>query len=180
MSPGSIIYIIGFMGSGKSTTGKRLAESMGWSFIDLDRKIEEIAGKTIPEIFETEGEAKFRITEAEALKSLYSSKQTVISTGGGAPCYGDNMDFMLASGVTVYLKLTPGQLTERLLSSSTDRPLIKNIPDKELQGFIEEKLSFREAWYARADIIIHGNEHDITYIRQMVEASGRHKHGNNR
>jgi shikimate kinase len=169
MMPGNkIVYIIGFMGSGKSTAGKRLAASLGWDFIDLDRKIEEQAGKTIPRIFEQDGEDHFRKIESDVLRSMASQKETIISTGGGTPCHGDNMDFMLSSGMTVYLKLTPAQLTSRLLNSSGERPLIKNIPDEQLFGFIENKLAVRERWYSRANIIIEGINLDISLLHSIV------------
>src|SRR4030042_3928468 len=100
-----LIYIIGFMGSGKSTAGKRLASALGWSFVDLDRKIEEFAGKTIPQIFSQDGEDYFRKIEADVLRSAGKLMKTVISTGGGTPCHGENMDFMVKTGVTVYLKM---------------------------------------------------------------------------
>jgi shikimate kinase len=165
-----IIYIIGFMGSGKSTTGKKLAASLGWAFIDLDRKIEAMEGKTIPRIFEQDGEDHFRKVEANALRSLKSQSEIIISTGGGTPCHGNNMDIMLETGLTVYLKMKPAQLTNRLLESSGERPLIKNIPDDQLLGFIEEKLVHREKWYNRADIIIDGINLDINRLRTIIKA----------
>ena len=140
------IYIIGFMGSGKSTAGKKLASLMGWTFVDLDKNIEEFAGKSIPEIFEQDGESSFRQIEAKILRSLDSLKHTVISTGGGTPCYDDNMEFMLGTGLTLYLKLTPGQLKSRLSKSKGERPLIKDLGSGELLSFIEKKLFDREKW----------------------------------
>ncbi len=89
MNNKSIVYIIGFMGSGKSTVGKKLASLLDWSFIDLDAKIEEESGKTIPELFRQFGEDHFRKIESIALQSLTTSKNTVISTGGGTPCFGE-------------------------------------------------------------------------------------------
>jgi len=159
------------MGSGKSTAGKKLAASMGWKFTDLDRKIEETEGKTIPQIFATEGEEKFREAEARVLRNLESSTDTVISTGGGAPCHGDNMDFMLRTGLTIYLKLTPDQLTTRLLESSGERPLIKNIDDKKLPGFIKEKLAQREKWYNKANIIMEGINLDMNLLRSLIRSA---------
>src|SRR5665647_886628 len=103
-----LVYIIGFMGSGKTTAGKKLAAALGWSFIDLDKKIEEHTGKIIPDIFSQNGEVWFRNVEAEVLRSLNELTNTVISTGGGAPCHDDNMDYMLETGFTVYIKLNPG------------------------------------------------------------------------
>jgi len=162
------IYIIGFMGSGKSTAGKKLAELLGWTFIDIDRKIEEVAGKTIPQIFSQKGEEVFRKIESEVLKSIKTQEGTVVSTGGGTPCHGDNMDYMLGSGLTVYLKMTPEQLTYRLLESTVVRPLIKNVSDEELPEFIERVLSSREKWYNRADIIIEGINLDINRLLSMI------------
>lgn len=169
MIPGNkIVYIIGFMGSGKSTAGKKLAASLGWAFIDLDRKIEEQAVKTIPQIFDQYGEDHFRKIETQVLRNTESLTETIISTGGGTPCHGENMDFMLATGITVYLKLTPAQLTNRLLESTGERPLIKNIPDNQLYGFIENKLAQREKWYGRANIIIEGINLDINLLHSIV------------
>jgi shikimate kinase len=170
MSGKNLIYIIGFMGSGKSTAGRKLAASMGWPFIDLDRKIEEVALKTIPRIFSEDGEEHFRKIESEVLRKLDNTKKTVVSTGGGTPCHGDNMDFMLQTGVTVYLKMTPGQLAKRLLDSSGERPLLKNVPDESLPGFIEEKLAHREKWYSKAEIIVDGLSLNIELLGSIVNS----------
>ncbi|MEI8225587.1 MAG: shikimate kinase, partial [Bacteroidota bacterium] len=158
------VYIIGFMGSGKSTAGKKLASLLGWSFIDLDKRIEEQAGKTIPEIFSQQGEDYFRNVEAEVLKNLMSQTNIVISTGGGTPCHGDNMDHMLETGLTLYLKLTPGQLKNRLSESTGKRPLIKDLDEDSLLSFIEEKLALREKWYNRAEITVEGINLDISLL----------------
>ena len=166
-----LVYIIGFMGSGKSTAGKKLASSLGWSFIDLDRKIEEKAEKPIAQIFSQYGEAHFRTVEADVLRNYKSYTDTIISTGGGTPCHGDNMNFMLETGLTVYLKMSPSQLTERLIKSTHERPLLKNIPDHKLINFIEEKLAFREKWYSRSDIIINGIDIDISLLSSKIKSS---------
>ncbi|MCX6321795.1 MAG: shikimate kinase [Bacteroidia bacterium] len=165
------IYIIGFMGSGKSTAGKKLASLLGWSFIDLDKRIEKQAGKTIPEIFSQQGEDYFRNVEAEVLKNLMSQTNIVISTGGGTPCHGDNMDYMLKTGLTLYLKLTPGQLKSRLSESTGKRPLIKDLDEESLLGFIEEKLALREKWYNRAEITVEGINLDISLLYSLVKSS---------
>lgn len=170
MSGGRIIYIVGFMGSGKSTMGRRLASLMGWQFLDLDDRIEEITGKTIARIFSEDGEEEFRKTESETLKSLANVTNTIISTGGGTPCHSGNMDHMLETGITVYLKMTPGQLASRLGGSSGERPLLKNIPDEELLSFIGKKLSDREQWYSRARIIVDGLNPDPGLLASMIES----------
>jgi shikimate kinase len=164
------VYIIGFMGSGKSTMGKKLAAALGWSFIDLDRKVEEYTGKSIPGLFEQYGEEYFRNVETEVLKSLESVNDTVISTGGGTPCNDGNMDYMVETGLTLYLKLTPGQLRSRLHESSTERPLLKDLDYDSLLEFITGKLALREKWYNRAEITVEGMDLDIRSLSALVES----------
>ncbi len=164
-----IVYLIGFMGSGKSTAGRKLASLLGWSFIDLDKRIEEYSGKKIPEIFSEFGETYFRKIESEVLKSYESHNDIVISAGGGTPCLQDNMDFMLGTGLTIYLKLTPGQLKNRLVKSKTERPLIKGLSGEELLNFIGEKLSSREKWYNQAEITVEGLDVDIVGLQSLVK-----------
>jgi shikimate kinase len=157
------------MGSGKSTAGKKLSGVLGWTFIDIDRKIEEVAGKTIPQIFASDGENVFRKIESDVLKSINPGEGTIVSTGGGTPCHGNNMDFMLGTGLTVYLKMTPEQLTYRLLESTSVRPLIKNVSDEQLPEFIEKVLSVREKYYSRAEIIIDGINLDINRLISLIK-----------
>jgi len=171
MTGKSLVYIIGFMGSGKSTAGRKLAMSLGWTFVDLDRKIEEVAGKTIPQIFSDDGEEKFRELETSVLQSLKTEVKTIISTGGGTPCHGDNMQIMLATGLTIYLKMTPEQLTSRLLESTGQRPLLKNIPDNKLNEFISKKLASREKWYSKAKITLEGKNLDINLLTSLIKNS---------
>jgi len=170
MTTPHLIYIIGFMGSGKTTVGKKLASLLGWSYIDLDKKIEEYEGKSIPEIFSENGEEYFRITESRLLKKLDVGKDTVISTGGGTPCYCNNMDIMLESGLTIYLKLTPLQLRSRLSESKGDRPLIKDLDHEMLLSFITEKLSAREKYYKRSVITVEGIDLDINSLLSKVKS----------
>jgi shikimate kinase len=170
MSRSKKVYIIGFMGSGKTTAGMKLASSLGWSFVDLDKKIEEHTGLKIPEIFSMYGEDHFRTVESEVLRTLAPEKNTVISTGGGTPCFGNNMEFMLANGLTIYLKLTPDQLVSRLNSSSDDRPLIRNLTGEDLFQFIEEKLLFRSEWYEKSHQAVDGFDLDISKLILFVKS----------
>jgi shikimate kinase len=163
------IFLIGFMGSGKSTTGKKLASHLKWTFIDLDEKIENITGMKIRDIFSEKGEAFFRRTESEALQGMASESNVVISTGGGTPCFGDNMDFMLRTGLTVYLRMTPARLKSRLADSSDHRPLLKDIGKEDLEEYIAGKLSEREKWYSRAEIIIDGFNTDFSMLYSSVK-----------
>ena len=158
------------MGSGKTTTGMKLAGLLGWTFTDLDTSIEKHCGLTIPEIFETHGEIWFRKVESEMLRNLSSDARMVVSTGGGAPCYEDNMDYMLETGLTVYLKLTPGQLKSRLSGTNGERPLIKDLGEERLLRFIEEKLAVREKWYSRAELTFNGFDTDLRLIYSQVRA----------
>ena len=157
------------MGSGKTTIGRQLALQLNWSFIDLDKKIEENAGKTIAEIFSQNGEEYFREIETKVLENLKSVKNTIISTGGGTPCHDENMEFMLGNGLTVYLKLTPDELETRLSESRGDRPLIMNLDNGNLKVFVEKKLADREKWYDRSEIIIGGINPDIDQIVHLVK-----------
>jgi shikimate kinase len=168
-APGSIIYLIGFMGSGKSTVGKKLAAGLEWSFIDLDERIELETGMKISEIFFKKGEPYFREIESSHLHSLVTETNTVVSTGGGTPCFENNMKFMIETGLTIYLKMTAGQLKNRLSGSSGKRPLIKDVSKIELMGYIEEKLAERENWYNRAAIIVDGFNIDNTFLLSLVK-----------
>jgi len=169
MQQASKIYLIGFMGSGKSTAGRNLASQLNWSFIDLDEKIQKMEEMKIPEIFSIKGESYFRKLETRALQELKSETDTVISTGGGTPCFGDNMDFMLSSGLTIYIKMTPVSLKKRLEGSSEDRPLLREIDSKDLQEYITSKLAEREKWYCRAEIIIDGDNNDLSDLLSLIK-----------
>lgn len=172
MAGKNIVYLIGFMGSGKSTAGKKLASLLKWSFIDLDKQIEEHTGKSIPEIFSQEGEEYFRLVESELLKNTGSRNNTIVSTGGGSPCYSVNMDFMLETGLTVYLKMTPSQLKSRLADSRKgNRPLINDLREEELSDYISEKLANREPWYNRAEIIVESLNLNINSLYLIIKSN---------
>ena len=146
------VFLVGFMGSGKSTLGKKLSELMNVSFIDLDSKIEESEGKSVNEIFRERGEEYFRNLEAEALRAIARIRNAVIATGGGAPCFYDNMEWMNENGVTVYLKAEPGELYHRLLKERETRPLLAHLGDVALFDYIMSSLAHREPYYAQATI----------------------------
>ena len=159
------------MGCGKSTTGKKLALILGWQFVDLDKEIERKAGQAIKDIFSSSGEDYFRKLEAETLFSLITSADTVISTGGGTPCYGSNMDFMNRTGQVIYLKMTPGQLMSRLKGGEDSRPLITNLNKPDLLQYVSDKLAEREVHYLRASIIINGFDLDIRALSETIKAT---------
>ena len=122
-----IIFLIGFMGSGKSTTGKRLARRMGYTFVDTDSLIAERLGMSVNKIFDRLGENAFREAETRLLNELIFKDNLVVSTGGGLPCYGGNMDLMNFNGQSVYLKVSSSVLYERLSLRKDKRPLIKDL-----------------------------------------------------
>ncbi len=165
------IYLIGFMGSGKTSTGKRLSSLLGWELIDLDKYVERVAGKSIPEIFAGEGEESFRKRETEALRALETKKNCVISTGGGTPCSNNNIDYMLSTGFVVYLKLNPGQLKSRLENGKIERPLLKGLDGGQLLGFIKNKLELREPVYEKADIILEGVIRNYKTVASTISAA---------
>ncbi|MBT8196165.1 MAG: shikimate kinase [Bacteroidia bacterium] len=147
------IYLIGYMGAGKSVLGRELALKMGFDFIDLDQMVELQKNQTISSIFETHGEATFREFEKEALLQTANLENTIISTGGGAPCFSDNINWMNENGLTVFLKVSLGKLFHRLTLSKKDRPLIKDKPDLDLMEFMIENLIQREEYYSKAKLI---------------------------
>jgi shikimate kinase len=148
------IYLVGYMGSGKSTLGRKLAKCSESHFIDLDKYIEERHCQTVPQIFAAEGEATFREKERKALQEVSEFSEVVVATGGGAPCFFDNMDLMNRTGITIFLDIAPEILTLRLLKSKTDRPLIRGKSPEELQRFISENLARRRPFYEKARIKI--------------------------
>lgn len=147
------IFLIGYMGCGKSYWGKFLAESLGYDFIDLDELIEKREGLSIPEIFKQFGEESFRKREHVALESLMELKvSAVISTGGGAPCFHNNMDTMNACGKTLFLEASPLILKQNILKSKGERPIVKAIPDSELEAYIADHLNGRLPFYQQAQL----------------------------
>ena len=164
------IFLIGYMGSGKTSMGKLLAENLQFSFIDMDVHIEKKYHRTVSEIFTQMGEAKFREIERECLHEVADFEKTVISTGGGTPCFFDNMDHMNSRGMTVYLRLTPEQLAVRLENSRKGkRPLLADRKGEELRQFIENGLKTREPFYNCAQKIISGTDEEmVEKISQIV------------
>lgn len=148
------VFLVGFMGSGKSYWGRRWAEQMGFDFIDLDEVIEARLGKTVSDIFEQEGEEHFRQTESDELRLLSGRENIIISCGGGTPCFHENMDWMNASGITVYLSSTPKILFDNIMQDSVRRPLVKDVNDAEILYFVEKKLKERAPFYEKATITL--------------------------
>ena len=138
------------MGSGKTTVGKALAESLGLTFYDLDWCIESRYHRTVPQLFAERGEQGFRELERRLLREYGEFEDIVLSCGGGTPCFFDNMDFILRQSQCVYLKATPETLAMHLRMGKVERPLIKGKSPDELQDYIRQSLAEREPFYSRA------------------------------
>lgn len=162
-------FLIGYMGSGKSTAGEKLAAKLNYDFIDLDKFIESEYKQTIPEIFATKGEKEFRAMEHNALKKLIEKDNLVIACGGGTPCYYENIDLMNKNGVTVYLKMSVDTLVSRLINAKVKRPLIENKTEKELRTFVNRQLEKREDIYHQAQYTVKGKDLDINELAKFVK-----------
>jgi shikimate kinase len=158
------------MGCGKSLLGRRLSQHTGLQFVDMDNYIEERNCKTIPQIFAEEGEAEFRKKEQKALHELTEFTDIVIATGGGAPCFFDNIDLMNRTGKTIYMNIKPEILADRLLKSKTERPLIKGKSHDELVAFIDETLKKRNEFYLQAQYQITEPDVDLDYLLKLLES----------
>ncbi len=153
-----IIYLTGFMGSGKSTIGPILANTLGWDFYDLDKVIEENAGEKITEIFQKHGEEYFRKTETEQLANLSKGDKLIISLGGGTITVDKNLELMKSAGKIIYLKISPEAAYERL-RFKRDRPILTrdgtvNLGREEFINKLQSLIDSREKFYLQADIHI--------------------------
>ncbi|HLF34871.1 MAG TPA: shikimate kinase [Cyclobacteriaceae bacterium] len=171
------IYLTGMPGCGKSTFGKRASAESGIRFLDLDKEISRREGCTINDIFELKGELFFRKLESMLLKSLTSEYDSfIMATGGGAPCFFENMDFMNSNGTTIYIQVSVNIIMDRLSRKGlSKRPLLKDLGPEELRLELSEKLKSRKIFYEKARHILPYNpdmEKDITNI---INNSGSEK-----
>lgn len=156
------IFLIGFMGSGKTHWGKELASQCSIPFFDLDERIVLAEGKTISEIFAESGEEYFRIKEREMLEQLIEENESlVLSSGGGTPCFFNNIELMKKEGTVVWLNTNIEVLADRLIKEKQKRPLLRNLADDDLRGYIVKKLNERRMYYQQADLTI-DNECDLS------------------
>jgi len=161
------IYFIGFMGSGKTHWGKLVSEKLHIPFFDLDEQIVAHEGKSIPQIFAEHGEEHFRLLEKDILHIITESHDNfVMACGGGTPCFYNNIDYMNKSGTTIWLNSPIDVLHQRLLKEKESRPLLKNLSNDQMRGFIIKKFSDRKIFYEQADIIL---EEDPVKIEKLVE-----------
>ncbi len=149
------IYLLGMMGCGKSTVGKKLANKLLYDFYDLDDLIEFKIGTTIADFFEKEGEERFRLIEQETLRETFAFENAVISAGGGTPCFFNNIDEINKNGLSCYLQAEVGVLLSRLKGAVEQRPLLKSLGSEENIGeYLAKLLEKREAFYLQASKIV--------------------------
>lgn len=162
------IFLIGYMGSGKSKTGEALAKALNYSFVDTDQLIEKQTGKTIAELFFAPGPEEFRLMEKKLIRNLSEETNQVISTGGGLPCYFDNMEWMNDHGLTIYLEANAGLLFHRLVRNRKGRPLIENISDVNLMEQIQNHLIDRVPVYDQAQLKVGAASLDVKMLTSEV------------
>ena len=148
------IFLIGYMGAGKTTVGKALSKELGLTFYDLDWYIEGRRHRTIPQLFEQEGEEGFRKIERNMLHEVAEFENILLSCGGGTPCFFDNIDYMNQQGSVIDLKTSPEVLCKHLRMGHTERPLLKGKNDEQLLQFVTEQLKQREPYYNKARVTI--------------------------
>lgn len=161
------IFLIGLPGSGKTTLGKQLAKNLNLSFVDLDFEIEKEEGKTVQEIFAQKKENYFREIESKTLKNFCLSKgDFVMATGGGAPCFFDNIASMNQSGITIFLDVSASEIARRLQETNlSERPLFSKLSSEQLKDKIEWLRSQRISFYRQAK---HSVSHPLS-LEQLLK-----------
>ena len=163
-----LIYLTGYMGSGKTTAGLKLAVKMGFAFADLDVMIENKFKITISQFFSKYGEPAFRKVEREVLIETFSYNNTVIATGGGTPCYTDNMELINQHGVSVYIKIPEKAIFQRLLNSKKKRPLLLGKTDEEILDYIRLQMVIREPFYLKSCLTAEGIDININGLAESI------------
>lgn len=161
-----IVFLIGFMGCGKSYIGRHVAELIGMDYMDMDLEIEARTGKSINQIFEDIGEAGFRNLETKFIAALETKNDLIISTGGGAPCFGNNMELINKKGISIYLNRSKEIAFEQLLKGQAKRPLIKDMTVEELSNFYDKKLNDRKIYYEKANFF--AGDRDFVAIAKLI------------
>ncbi len=151
-----LIFLIGYMGCGKSTIGRKLKQRLGWELVDTDHLIEQREGCSVAEIFEAKGEEYFRAMEREVVLELSNEGcDSIISTGGGLPIWGDNMELLNGVGLTVYINRTAENIASRLSANGRyKRPKLRGLNDEELVAFMSENIAQRAPIYKKARLVI--------------------------
>ncbi|MEZ4959478.1 MAG: shikimate kinase [Saprospiraceae bacterium] len=167
------IYLIGFMGAGKTSVGQSLAEKLHLEFIDIDAFIKARAHNEIPDIFAQQGEMGFRTWEAECLRLTGQTNHAIIATGGGAPCFFDNMEWINGNGLSIYLKVPANELFRRLSKEREKRPLISGLSDEALNEYIASKLQDRSFFYEQAHLCAEAQRDEMDLVGELADFLGR-------
>lgn len=163
------VYLLGFMGAGKTSVGASLARYLQMEFIDLDAFIEAHAQATVQNLFAEQGEAAFRKLEAECLRLTGQVEHAVVATGGGTPCHSGNLDWINQHGLSIYLKVPAGELARRLARAKAHRPLISQLPDQALADFIEKSLLERSHFYEKAQFSVEVNGAENALVMALAD-----------
>lgn len=166
------VFLIGYMGSGKSTAGRKLAAALDLTFYDLDELFEEQYKISITSFFERYDENLFRKLESQLLKSCSRFENAVISTGGGTPCFYDNMAWMNENGLTIYLQMPAGSIVSRLQASKKKRPLLAGKNQHQLHSFVREHLVRRNIFYSQANLVVKGESLQTNELVAIIRAKG--------
>ncbi len=164
------VYLIGLPGSGKSTSGKRFAKQLGWAYADLDKLVAIRAGQSISDIFHKEGELVFRKYEQALLHETAASNQIVIGCGGGTAAFEDNIDWMRAHGVVIWINISIAELSKRLLKSVNERPMFPNRDPSAIKKQLQSLFEDRQQFYQQAHIQV-DSEAALLRINNLVIAS---------
>jgi shikimate kinase len=164
------IFLIGFMGSGKTHWGMRIAEKLQIPFYDLDAVIVNNEGMNISEIFAYKGEEYFRYKEKQTLEDLVNKEENfVLSAGGGTPCFFNNIKFMKRSGKVLWLNTSLEALNQRLLKEKMSRPLLSSVTEAGLRSYIIRKLSERKMYYEQADLMVHEETTELESFISLLQ-----------
>jgi shikimate kinase len=169
------IYLVGYMGSGKTKTAEALSKIFNFKIADTDKLVVEKTGRTISSVFEIEGQEFFRDIEKDVLRNTIKQENIIVATGGGTPCFFDNMEWMNAHGITVYLEANPGLLFHRLATSRAGRPLIESLNDIELMEQITGHLAVRIPVYRKAMITVNAADLNAKALAEKIKVFGNNK-----
>ena len=163
------IYLVGYMGAGKTTAARRLAQRLGWQVADTDAMFEEKYKISVCDFFNKYDEPLYRKLESEVLKSTESMENTVISTGGGTACYFDNMEWMNDHGLTIFLRISPAAVVDRLLHAKRTRPLAEGKDEAQLSAFVATHYAERLPFYEQAQITVKAEDFDVDGVVEEIK-----------
>ena len=163
------IYIVGYMGAGKTTAARRLAQRMGWEVVDTDALFEEKYKISVNDFFNKYDEPLYRKLESEVLKATESLDHVVVSTGGGTACFFDNMDWMNQHGLTVFLRISPQAAVDRVIHSRHKRPLVEGKSEEELTEFVSQHYASRLPFYEHPRITAKSEDFDIESLMEAIK-----------